>query len=127
MNAKLQVMGLGARRWATRLHRRSAQIVANASRKYRVAVVVSAISGVTNCGLMRPTKPGAATARPARPLPAHCQQHFDALTALVADETARRRVECRVEEILPKVRALYEARAFARADPAHTGRHLQPR
>ena len=116
MNAKLQVMKFGGTSVGdAACIRRSAQIVANASRECRVAVVVSAISGVTNCLIDAAHQARRGDREAGKTLAgALRQQHFDALTALVADGTARRRVECRVEEILAEGSRLYEGTALLR-------------
>jgi aspartokinase/homoserine dehydrogenase 1 len=114
MKAKLQVMKFGGTSVGdASCIRRSAQIVANASHEFSVGVVVSAMSGVTNRlidaahqarrGDREAGKTIAETLR---------KQHTAALAALVTDEPARQRVECRIEEILGEGSRLYEGTAL---------------
>src|SRR5579863_4262103 len=81
--------------------RRSAQIAADAAKEHAVAVVVSAMSGVTNrlIDVAHQAKRGD---REAGKLLAEAlrKQHFEALAALVTTELARAAVQARVEEIL---------------------------
>jgi aspartate kinase len=116
MNRKLQVMKFGGTSVGdASCIRRSAQIVANASRVFRVAVVVSAMSGVTN-HLIDAAQQALRGDREVGKILADAlrRQHFEALAALVADETARQRKECRVEEILSEGSRLYEGTALLR-------------
>jgi len=116
MNAKLQVMKFGGTSVGdASCIRRSAQIVATASREYRVAVVVSAMSGVTNRLIDAAHQARRGDREAGKTLSgALRQQHYEVLAALVADETARHRVECRVEEILAEGSRLYEGSALLR-------------
>src|SRR5246127_5948007 len=95
--------------------RRSAQIVANASRQYAVAVVVSAMSGVTNRLIDAAHQAKRGDREAGKVLgDALRKQHFEAPAALVPDEHARLRVECRVEELLAEGARLYEGTALLR-------------
>ena len=116
MKTKLQIMKFGGTSVGdASCIRRSAQIVANASREFSVAVVVSAMSGVTNRLIdaahqakRGDREAGRAIADVLR------RQHTEALAALVTEEPARQRVECRVEEILAEGSRLYEGTALLR-------------
>jgi aspartate kinase len=95
--------------------RRSAQIVANAAKARPVAVVVSAMSGVTNRLIdaahhakRGDREAGRALAEALR------QQHFEALQALVSAETVRNSVQQRIEVILAEAARLYEGTALLR-------------
>jgi aspartate kinase len=116
MSAKLQVMKFGGTSVGdASCIRRSAQIVANASREYRVAVVVSAISGVTNRLIDAAHQARRGDREAGRSLADALRlQHFEALAALVADQAVRQRVESRVEEILAEGSRLYEGTALLR-------------
>ena len=95
--------------------RRSAQIVANASREHSVAVVVSAMSGVTNrlIDAAHRAKRGDRDAGKTLAEALH-QQHFEALAALVSNEKSRTQVQHRIEEILAEGSRLYEGTALLR-------------
>ena len=95
--------------------RRSAQIVANASREHSVAVVVSAMSGVTNrlIDAAHQAKRGDRDAGKTLAEALH-QQHFEALAALVSNEKSRTQVQHRIEEILAEGSRLYEGTALLR-------------
>src|SRR4029077_2946501 len=116
MKTKLQIMKFGGTSVGdASCIRRSAQIVANAAREFSVAVVVSAMSGVTNRLIdaahqakRGDREAGKAIADVLR------KQHNAALAALVTEEPARQRVECRVEEILAEGSRLYEGTALLR-------------
>jgi aspartokinase/homoserine dehydrogenase 1 len=116
MSTKLQVMKFGGTSVGdASCIRRSAQIVANASREYRVTAVVSAMSGVTNRLIDAAHQARRGDREAGKSLAdALRRQHFEALAALVADETVRQRVECRVEEILAEGSRLYEGTALLR-------------
>jgi len=116
MHTKLQVMKFGGTSVGdASCIRRSAQIVANALREHSVAVVVSAMSGVTNrlIDAAHQAKRGDREAGKALG-DALRKQHFEALATLVPDEHARLRVECRVEELLAEGARLYEGTALLR-------------
>ena len=116
MKTKLQIMKFGGTSVGdASCIRRSAQIVANAASEFSVAVVVSAMSGVTNRLIdaahqakRGDREAGKAIADVLR------KQHNAALAALVTEESARQRVECRVEEILAEGSRLYEGTALLR-------------
>jgi len=95
--------------------RRSAEIVANASREHSVAVVVSAMSGVTNrlIDAAHQAKRGDRDAGKTLAEALH-QQHFEALAALVSNEKSRTQVQHRIEEILAEGSRLYEGTALLR-------------
>jgi aspartokinase/homoserine dehydrogenase 1 len=116
MKTKLQIMKFGGTSVGdASCIRRSAQIVANASREFSVAVVVSAMSGVTN-RLIDAAHQAKRGDREAGKTIADVlrSQHTEALAALVTEEPARQRVECRVEEILAEGSRLYEGTALLR-------------
>src|SRR6266853_186498 len=116
MHTKLQVMKFGGTSVGdAACIRRSAQIVANASREYSVAVVVSAMSGVTNRLIDAAHQAKRGDREAGKTLgDALRKQHFEALAALVPDEHARLRVECRIEELLAEGTRLYEGTALLR-------------
>src|SRR5712691_167741 len=116
MHTKLQVMKFGGTSVGdAACIRRSAQIVANALREHSVVVVVSAMSGVTNrlIDAAHQAKRGDREAGKALS-DALRKQHCEALAALVPDEHARLRVECRIEELLAEGARLYEGTALLR-------------
>ena len=116
MTTKLQVMKFGGTSVGdAACIRRSAQIVANASREFRVTVVVSAMSGVTNRLIdaadqarRGDREAGKALAEALR------QQHFGTLSALVADQVVSQPVQSRIDEILAEGSRLYEGTALLR-------------
>jgi aspartate kinase len=95
--------------------RRSAEIVANASREHSVAVVVSAMSGVTNrlIDAAHQAKRGDRDAGKTLSEALH-RQHFEALAVLVSNEKSRMQVQHRIEEILGEGSRLYEGTALLR-------------
>jgi aspartokinase/homoserine dehydrogenase 1 len=95
--------------------RRSAEIVANASRAHSVAVVVSAMSGVTNrlIDAAHQAKRGDRDAGKRLAEALH-RQHFEALAMLVSNEKSRIQVQHRIEEILGEGSRLYEGTALLR-------------
>ena len=95
--------------------RRSAEIVANASREHSVAVVVSAMSGVTNrlIDAAHQAKRGDRDAGKTLAEALH-RQHFEALAMLVSNEKSRMQVQHRIEEILGEGSRLYEGTALLR-------------
>jgi len=95
--------------------RRSAEIVANASREHSVAVVVSAMSGVTNrlIDAAHQAKRGDRDAGKTLSEALH-RQHFEALAVLVSNEKSRTQVQHRIEEILGEGSRLYEGTALLR-------------
>ena len=95
--------------------RRSAEIVVNASRQHSVAVVVSAMSGVTNrlIDAAHQAKRGDREAGKSLAEALH-RQHFEAIAALISQEKSRSRVQSRVEEILAEGSRLYEGTALLR-------------
>ena len=116
MNKKLQVMKFGGTSVgdATCI-RRSATIVANAAKDFSLAVVVSAMSGVTN-RLIDGAHNAKRGDRDAGKNLADAlrKQHFEALAALVLDSAARVPVEQRIDEILAEGSRLYEGTALLR-------------
>jgi aspartokinase len=123
MTRKLQVMKFGGTSVGdAACMRRSATIVSNASREFSIAVVVSAMSGVTNrlIDAAHQAKRGDREAGKAL-ANALRKQHFEALAALVPDESARFSVQQRIEEILSEGARLYEGPLFcANSRPAHS-------
>jgi aspartokinase len=95
MPRKLQVMKFGGTSVGdASCIRRSAQIVANSAREKSVAVVVSAMSGVTNRLIDAAHQAKRGDREAGKGLgDALRKQHFEALAALVPDEHARLRVE----------------------------------
>jgi bifunctional aspartokinase / homoserine dehydrogenase 1 len=116
MKPSLQVMKFGGTSVgdATCI-RRSAEIVANASREHSVAVVVSAMSGVTNrlIDAAHQAKRGDRDAGKRLAEALH-RQHFEALAMLVSHEKSRIQVQHRIEEILGEGSRLYEGTALLR-------------
>lgn len=116
MNRKLQVMKFGGTSVGdASCIRRSATIVANAAKQYSLAVVVSAMSGVTNRLIdaahqakRGDRETGKALAKALR------QQHCEALATLVPSPDNRASVETRVDEILAECSRLYEGTALLR-------------
>src|SRR5262245_41647087 len=102
MTQKLQVMKFGGTSVgdATCI-RRSAQIVATVAKGGPVAVVVSAMSGVTNRLIEAANRAQGGDRQAGKAL---CEslrkQHFEALAALVADKAGSVTVQGRIEEIL---------------------------
>src|SRR6266704_3643807 len=116
MKLSLQVMKFGGTSVGdAACIRRSAEIVANASREHSVAVVVSAMSGVTNrlIDAAHQAKRGDRDAGKTLAEALH-QQHFEALAALVSNEKSRTQVQHRIEEILAEGSRLYEGTALLR-------------
>jgi len=95
--------------------RRSAEIVADASREHSIAVVVSAMSGVTNrlIDAAHQAKRGDRDAGKTLAEALH-RQHFEALAMLVSNEKSRMQVQHRIEEILGEGSRLYEGTALLR-------------
>src|SRR5262245_61333345 len=116
MTQKLQVMKFGGTSVgdATCI-RRSAQIVATAAKERPVAVVVSAMSGVTNRLIEAANRAKGGDRDAGKTL---CEslrkQHFEALEALVVDEAGRATVLGRIDEILSEAARLYEGTALLR-------------
>jgi len=95
--------------------RRSATIVANAAREFSVAVVVSAMSGVTNRLIDAAHNAKRGDREAGKTLAdALRQQHAEALAQLVSDDSARSEVQRRIEEILAEGARLYEGTALLR-------------
>lgn len=116
MKSKLQVMKFGGTSVGDgSCIRRSATIVANASKEFSIAVVVSAMSGVTNrlIDAAHQAKRGDRDAGKAL-ADALRKQHFEALAALVPLEASQLEVKSRVEEILSEASRLYEGTALLR-------------
>src|SRR5256886_1093873 len=116
MKPSLQVMKFGGTSVGdAACIRRSAEIVANASREHSVAVVVSAMSGVTNrlIDAAHQAKRGDREAGKTLAEAMH-RQHFEALAVLVSDEKSRMQVQHRIEEILDEGSRLYEGTALLR-------------
>lgn len=113
---KLQVMKFGGTSVGdASCIRRSAQIVAAAARESSVAVVVSAMSGVTNRLIDAAHHAKRGDREAGRTLAdALRQQHAQALAALVDDPGRRHSVEQRLEEILAEATRLYEGTALLR-------------
>src|SRR5258708_10693333 len=116
MKGKLQVMKFGGTSVGdASCIRRSVQIVANASRQYTIAVVVSAMSGVTNrlIDAANQAKRGDRDAGKTLAAALH-RQHFEALAMLVANEKSLTHVQHRIEEILAERSRLYEGTGLLR-------------
>jgi aspartokinase/homoserine dehydrogenase 1 len=95
--------------------RRSAQIAANAAKKHAVAVVVSAMGGVTNRLIDAAHQAKRGDREAGKSLAEALRtQHFEALRALVTSEPAGAAVQARVEEILGEAARLYEGTALLR-------------
>src|SRR5262249_29204927 len=116
MTQRLQVMKFGGTSVgdATCIQR-SAQIVAKAAKQHPVAVVVSAMSGVTNrlIDAAHQAKRGDREAGQVL-TEALRKQHFEALDALVAASDLKAPVRTRIEEILAEAGRLYEGTALLR-------------
>jgi aspartokinase/homoserine dehydrogenase 1 len=116
MKPKLQVMKFGGTSVGdAACIRRSAAIVANAAREFSVAVVVSAMSGVTNrlidaahSAKRGDHEAGKSLADGLR------KQHSEALALLVSDENKRAEVQRRIDEIFAEGARLYEGTALLR-------------
>ncbi len=116
MKPKLQVMKFGGTSVGdASCIRRSAAIAANASREVSVAVVVSAMSGVTN-RLIDAAHHAKRGDREAGKTLADAlrKQHAEALAQLVSDDAARSDVQRRIDEILAEGARLYEGTALLR-------------
>ena len=95
--------------------RRSAEIVADASREHSIAVVVSAMSGVTNRLIDAAHRAMRGDRDVGKTLAEALQrQHFEALAMLVSNEKSRTQVQHRIEEILGEGSRLYEGTALLR-------------
>jgi len=116
MNKKLQVMKFGGTSVGDAVCiRRSATIVANAAKQFSVAVVVSAMSGVTNRLIDAAHNAKRGDRQAGRAIAdALRRQHFEALASLVTADAARVSVERRVDEILAEGSRLYEGTALLR-------------
>jgi aspartokinase/homoserine dehydrogenase 1 len=116
MNSKLQVMKFGGTSVGdASCIRRSATIVANASKQFPVAVVVSAMSGVTNRLIDAAHQAKRGDRDAGRTLAEALRtQHFGTLSALVPGESAQSSVKARIEEILAEASRLYEGTALLR-------------
>lgn len=116
MSKKLQVMKFGGTSVGDAMCiRRSAQIVANAAKRYPVVAVVSAMSGVTNRLIEAAQNAKRGDREAGKSLvDALGKQHFEALGALVASEETRAPVQGRIKEILGEASRLYEGTALLR-------------
>jgi aspartokinase/homoserine dehydrogenase 1 len=95
--------------------RRSAQIVANAAKECGVAVVVSAMSGVTNRLIDAAHQAKRGDRDTGKALAAALRaQHLEALNSLVPSDSARKPVQSRIDEILAEGSRLYEGTALLR-------------
>ena len=116
MKPKLQVMKFGGTSVGdAACIRRSVTIVADASREYSLAVVVSAMSGVTNrlIDVAHHAKRGDRDA--GKTLADRLrEQHAEALALLVSDEVTRAEVQRRIDEILGEGTRLFEGTALLR-------------
>jgi aspartate kinase len=114
MTRKLQVMKFGGTSVGdAACIRRSATIVANATKEFSVAVVVSAMSGVTNRLIDAAHQARRGNREAGKALSdALRKQHFETLAALVSSETSRIPVEKRIDEILAEGFRLYEGTAL---------------
>ena len=116
MKPKLQVMKFGGTSVGdAACIRRSATIVANAAREFSVAVVVSAMSGVTNRLIDAAHNAKRGDHEAGKSL-AHSlrKQHSEALALLVPDDNKRAEVQRRIDEILAEGSRLYEGTALLR-------------
>jgi len=116
MKPKLQVMKFGGTSVGdAACIRRSATIVANAAREFSVAVVVSAMSGVTNRLIDAAHNAKRGDHEAGKSLAGSLRkQHSEALALLVSDENQRAKVERHVDEILAEGSRLYEGTALLR-------------
>jgi aspartate kinase len=116
MKPKLQVMKFGGTSVGdAACIRRSATIVANAAREFSVAVVVSAMSGVTNRLIDAAHNAKRGDHEAGKSLAGSLrQQHSEALALLVTNENQRAKVERHVDEILAEGSRLYEGTALLR-------------
>jgi bifunctional aspartokinase / homoserine dehydrogenase 1 len=116
MKPKLQVMKFGGTSVGdAACIRRSATIVANASREFSVAVVVSAMSGVTNRLIDAAHHAKRGDHEAGKSLADSLRkQHSEALALLVSHETKRAEVQCRIDEILAEGSRLFEGTALLR-------------
>src|SRR5216683_3248516 len=116
MKAKLQMMKFGGTSVGdAACIRRSATIVANASREFSVTVVVSAMSGVTNRLIDAAHNAKRGDREAGKTLAdALRQQHAEALGLLVSDADARVVVQRRIDEILTEGARFYEGTALLR-------------
>jgi bifunctional aspartokinase / homoserine dehydrogenase 1 len=116
MKPKLQVMKFGGTSVGdAACIRRSATIVANASREFSVAVVVSAMSGVTNRLIDAAHHAKRGDHEAGKSLADGLRkQHSEALALLVSDETKPAEVQRRIDEILAEGSRLYEGTALLR-------------
>lgn len=116
MTAKLQVMKFGGTSVgdATCIGR-SASIVADAAKEFRVVTVVSAMSGVTNRLIEAAKKSEKGDTEAGGKLIEELrQQHKAALQTLVSDANERQSVETKLEEILAEGKRLYDGTALLR-------------
>jgi aspartate kinase len=122
MISQLQVMKFGGTSVGDpKCIRRSAQIVANGAKERPVAVVVSAMSGVTNRLIDAAHQAKRGDREAGRALTdALRKQHFEALAALVSAEGVHNEVGLRIEEILAEASRLYEGIALLRELTART-------
>src|SRR5258708_22841086 len=102
MNKKWQVMKFGGTSVGSAVRiRRSGTIVANAAKQFSLAVVVSAMSGVTNRLIDAAHNAKRGDREAGRTIAdALRKQHFEALASLVTAAAARVPVERPVDEIL---------------------------
>src|SRR5215471_19003290 len=116
MTSNLQVMKFGGTSVgdATCI-RRSAQIVASRAKERPVAVVVSAMSGVTNRLIDAAHQAKRGDREAGRALAeALRRQHLEALDALTGSPEGKIPVQRRIEEILAEASRLYEGTALLR-------------
>jgi aspartokinase/homoserine dehydrogenase 1 len=116
MTRKLQMMKFGGTSVGdAACIRRSATIVANAAKEFSVAVVVSAMSGVTNRLIDAAHRAKRGDRDPGKALAAALrEQHFEALAALVGNEDAQLHVRHRIDQILAEGARLFEGTALLR-------------
>jgi aspartokinase/homoserine dehydrogenase 1 len=114
MKPKLQIMKFGGTSVGDAgCIQRSATIVANASHEFNVAVVVSAMSGVTNRLIDAAHNAKRGDREAGKTLAdALCRQHAEALAQLVPEAGARVEVQRRLDEILAEGARLYEGTAL---------------
>lgn len=116
MTRKLQMMKFGGTSVGdASCIARTARIVCLASADFSVAVVVSAMSGVTNRLIDAAKQAGLGNREAGASLIAALRtQHFGALNELVPNSDARNGVERRLEEILGEGQRLYDGTALLR-------------
>jgi aspartokinase/homoserine dehydrogenase 1 len=116
MKPRLQVMKFGGTSVGdASCITRTAKIIARAAKENPCVVVVSAMSGVTNCLIEAAKTAQAGNAAEAEAImDALRQQHETALSSLLPDEQKRARLRQRMEQVLAEGRRLCEGTALLR-------------